>query len=81
MVWRPAHHLGLRGPLAECLEAADLPTGVVNLVTGPGPVVGDEIAANPARTRGVHRLDRDRASGRPARRGKLLLEMGATVRS
>jgi acyl-CoA reductase-like NAD-dependent aldehyde dehydrogenase len=33
--------------LAECFEAADLPPGVVNLVTGPGPVVGDELAANP----------------------------------
>src|SRR6266508_3947296 len=33
--------------LAGCLEAADLPPGVVNLVTGPGPVVGDEIAASP----------------------------------
>jgi succinate-semialdehyde dehydrogenase/glutarate-semialdehyde dehydrogenase len=33
--------------LAECLHAADLPPGAFNLVTGPGPVVGDEVAANP----------------------------------
>jgi acyl-CoA reductase-like NAD-dependent aldehyde dehydrogenase len=33
--------------LAECIDAADLPPGVFNLVTGPGPVVGDEVAANP----------------------------------
>ena len=33
--------------LAECIDAADLPSGVFNLVTGPGPVVGDEVAANP----------------------------------
>ena len=33
--------------LAECIHAADLPTGAFNLVTGPGPVVGDEVAANP----------------------------------
>ncbi|HEV2950600.1 MAG TPA: aldehyde dehydrogenase family protein, partial [Actinomycetota bacterium] len=33
--------------LAECILAADLPPGAFNLVTGPGPVVGDEIAANP----------------------------------
>jgi succinate-semialdehyde dehydrogenase/glutarate-semialdehyde dehydrogenase len=33
--------------LAECLDAAGLPPGLVNLITGPGAVVGDEIAANP----------------------------------
>jgi succinate-semialdehyde dehydrogenase/glutarate-semialdehyde dehydrogenase len=33
--------------LAECIVEADLPPGVFNLVTGPGSVVGDEIAANP----------------------------------
>jgi succinate-semialdehyde dehydrogenase/glutarate-semialdehyde dehydrogenase len=33
--------------LAECIQAADLPAGTFNLVTGPGPVVGDEVAANP----------------------------------
>jgi acyl-CoA reductase-like NAD-dependent aldehyde dehydrogenase len=33
--------------LAECIHAADLPPGTFNLVTGPGPVVGDEVAVNP----------------------------------
>jgi acyl-CoA reductase-like NAD-dependent aldehyde dehydrogenase len=33
--------------LAECIYAADLPPGTFNLVTGPGPVVGDEVAVNP----------------------------------
>jgi acyl-CoA reductase-like NAD-dependent aldehyde dehydrogenase len=33
--------------LAECIRAADLPPGAFNLVTGPGPVVGDEVASNP----------------------------------
>src|SRR5262249_34217167 len=33
--------------LAECLAAADLPPGLLNLITGPGPVVGDAIAAHP----------------------------------
>jgi acyl-CoA reductase-like NAD-dependent aldehyde dehydrogenase len=33
--------------LAECIHAADLPPGTFNLVTGPGPVVGDEVASNP----------------------------------
>jgi betaine-aldehyde dehydrogenase len=33
--------------LAECIEAAGLPKGVFNLVTGFGPVVGEAIAAHP----------------------------------
>jgi acyl-CoA reductase-like NAD-dependent aldehyde dehydrogenase len=33
--------------LAECLEAAELPPGLLNLLTGPGPVVGDAIATHP----------------------------------
>jgi acyl-CoA reductase-like NAD-dependent aldehyde dehydrogenase len=33
--------------LAECIHAAGLPPGTFNLVTGPGPVVGDEVASNP----------------------------------
>jgi succinate-semialdehyde dehydrogenase/glutarate-semialdehyde dehydrogenase len=38
--------------LAAALEDADLPPGTVNLVTGPGPVVGDAIVAHPG-TNGV----------------------------
>jgi aldehyde dehydrogenase (NAD+) len=33
--------------LAEAIEAAGLPAGVFNLVTGVGPVVGEAIAAHP----------------------------------
>ncbi|HYC81432.1 MAG TPA: aldehyde dehydrogenase family protein [Solirubrobacterales bacterium] len=33
--------------LAEAIEAAGLPPGVFNLVTGTGPVVGEAIAAHP----------------------------------
>jgi aldehyde dehydrogenase (NAD+) len=33
--------------LAECIDAAGLPAGVFNLVTGYGPVVGEAIAAHP----------------------------------
>jgi succinate-semialdehyde dehydrogenase/glutarate-semialdehyde dehydrogenase len=64
--------------LAECAAAADLPSGVFNLVTGPGAVVGDEIAVNPG-THVVgfigsiatgHRVA-ERAAGK-----ELLLEMG-----
>jgi acyl-CoA reductase-like NAD-dependent aldehyde dehydrogenase len=47
VVWAPAPTTSIcAARFAECLEAADLPAGVVNMVTGPGPVVGDEIAAN-----------------------------------
>jgi acyl-CoA reductase-like NAD-dependent aldehyde dehydrogenase len=64
--------------LAECIDAADLPAGAFNLVTGPGPVVGDEVAANPG-TAAVgfigsiatgHRVA-ERAAGK-----EVLLEMG-----
>ena len=33
--------------LAEVIEAAGLPAGVFNLVTGTGPVVGEAIAGHP----------------------------------
>ncbi|HMJ72146.1 MAG TPA: aldehyde dehydrogenase family protein [Solirubrobacterales bacterium] len=33
--------------LAEVVEAADLPAGVFNLITGTGPVVGEAIAGHP----------------------------------
>lgn len=45
VVWTPAPSTAVCAvALAECLAEADLPPGVFNLVTGPGPVVGDEIA-------------------------------------
>ena len=34
--------------LAKVLEEAGLPAGTLNLVTGPGSAVGDELAVNPA---------------------------------
>jgi len=47
IVWTPAPSTSVCAvALAECVVAADLPPGVFNLVTGPGPVVGDEIARN-----------------------------------
>jgi acyl-CoA reductase-like NAD-dependent aldehyde dehydrogenase len=49
VVWTPAPSTALCAvALAQCVADADLPSGVFNLVTGPGPVVGDEIARNPA---------------------------------
>ncbi len=79
VVWAPAPTTSICAVrLAECLAEADLPAGVLNLVTGPGPVVGDEVAAN-AGTQAVgfigsiatgHRVA-ERAAGK-----ELLLEMG-----
>jgi succinate-semialdehyde dehydrogenase/glutarate-semialdehyde dehydrogenase len=64
--------------MAECLQAADLPPGVVNLVTGLGPVVGDEIAASPG-TQAVGFIGSIATGHQVARRAagkELLLEMG-----
>ena len=48
IVWVPAPTTSVCAvKLMECLEEAGVPPGVVNLVTGPGPVVGDEIVAHP----------------------------------
>src|ERR1700761_8314976 len=53
VVWTPAPSTAVSAvALAECIVEADLPPGVFNLVTGPGAVVGDEIARNPG-TNGV----------------------------
>ena len=53
VVWTPASTTAVCATLlAECVVEADLPAGVFNLVTGPGSVVGDEIARNPG-THGV----------------------------
>jgi len=79
VVWVPAPSTSVCAvKLAECVEDAGLPPGVFNMVTGPGPVVGDEIAANPG-THAVgfigsiatgHRVA-ERAAGK-----EVLLEMG-----
>ena len=79
VVWGPATSTAVCSvKLAECVVDAELPAGVFNLVTGPGAVVGDEIAASP----GTHAIGfvgsvatgyrvAERAAGKP-----LLLEMG-----
>ena len=79
VVWAPASSTAVCSvKLAECVVDAELPAGVFNLVTGPGPVVGDEIAANA----GTHAIGfvgsiatgfsvAERAAGK-----SLLLEMG-----
>jgi acyl-CoA reductase-like NAD-dependent aldehyde dehydrogenase len=53
VVWTPASTTAVAGiALAECVVEADLPPGVFNVVTGPGSIVGDEIARNPG-THGI----------------------------
>jgi acyl-CoA reductase-like NAD-dependent aldehyde dehydrogenase len=53
VVWTPASTTAVAAiELARCVAEADLPPGVFNLVTGPGSVVGDEIARNPG-THGI----------------------------
>jgi succinate-semialdehyde dehydrogenase/glutarate-semialdehyde dehydrogenase len=64
--------------LAECIAEADLPPGVFNLVTGPGPVVGDEVATNDG-THAVGFIGSVATGRRVAERAagkELLLEMG-----
>jgi acyl-CoA reductase-like NAD-dependent aldehyde dehydrogenase len=79
VVWVPAPTTSVCAvKLAECLVEADLPAGAFNMVTGPGPVVGDEVASN----HGTHAIGfigsiatghrvAERAAGK-----ELLLEMG-----
>ena len=48
IVWTPAPTTSLVAvALIKAMEAADLPPGILNLVTGAGATVGDEIVANP----------------------------------
>jgi acyl-CoA reductase-like NAD-dependent aldehyde dehydrogenase len=79
VVWVPAPTTSVCAvKLAECIIEADLPPGVFNMVTGMGPVVGDEVAVHPQ----VHTVAfigsiatgqrvAERAAGK-----ELLLEMG-----
>lgn len=48
IVWVPAPTTSLCAvKLMEAMAEADLPPGVLNLVTGPGPVVGDAVVSHP----------------------------------
>src|SRR5215212_742715 len=79
VVWTPAPSTTVcSGLLAECVAEADLPRGVFNMVLGPGPEVGDELAAHPG-TRAVAFTGSSATGLTVARRaaGKAqLLEMG-----
>jgi acyl-CoA reductase-like NAD-dependent aldehyde dehydrogenase len=79
VVWSPAASTSVCAvKLAECLVDADLPSGVFNLLTGPGRVVGDEIVANSG-THAIGFIGSTETGYRIAERGAgkgLLLEMG-----
>jgi acyl-CoA reductase-like NAD-dependent aldehyde dehydrogenase len=79
VVWAPAPTTSICAvKLAECITAAGFPSGVFNMVTGQGPIVGDEVAAN-AGTHAIGFIGSIATGHRVAERaaGKaLLLEMG-----
>ena len=79
VVWVPAPTTTACGLIfAQALEAADLPPGTINVVTGPGPVVGDEIVSSP-KTVGVCFTGSPATGLTIAQRGAgkpLLLELG-----
>ncbi len=79
VVWAPSPTTSLCAvQLAQCLADAGIPPGVFNMVTGQGPVVGDEVAANRG-TQAVAFIGSIATGHRVAERaaGKaLLLEMG-----
>jgi succinate-semialdehyde dehydrogenase/glutarate-semialdehyde dehydrogenase len=79
IVWTPAPTTSLIAvALVKAIEDADLPPGILNLVTGEGSVVGDEIVSNPG-TDGVGftgsaatgKIISQRAAGKPQ-----LMELG-----
>jgi acyl-CoA reductase-like NAD-dependent aldehyde dehydrogenase len=48
VVWTPASSTSVISiALMECMVEGDFPPGVLNLVTGPGAEVGDEVAGHP----------------------------------
>ncbi len=79
IVWVPAPTTSVCAVrLIECLEEAGVPRGVVNLVTGFGPIVGDAIVTHPdtdavgfTGSAATGLTIAQRAAGKP-----LLLEMG-----
>ncbi|HBY92879.1 MAG: aldehyde dehydrogenase family protein [Ardenticatenaceae bacterium] len=47
IVWKPSSFTPICAiQLMECVEQAGFPAGALNVVTGPGSIVGDEIASN-----------------------------------
>jgi succinate-semialdehyde dehydrogenase/glutarate-semialdehyde dehydrogenase len=79
VVWVPAPSTSVcAAKLAECIVDAELPAGVFNMVTGPGAVVGDEVAGSPG-TQAIAFIGSIATGQKVAQRaaGKaLLLELG-----
>ena len=79
IVWTPAPTTSMAAvALMQAIEAAGPPGGVVNLVIGEGPTVGDEIVSHPD-TNGVGFTGSAETGRRIAERGagkSLLLELG-----
>ena len=79
IVWVPAPTTSMVAvELTRAIEAAGLPAGVVNLVIGEGPVVGDEIVSHPD-TAGIGFTGSAATGRRIAERGAgkpMLLELG-----
>lgn len=79
IVWTPAPTTSLvAAALVRAMEDADLPPGILNLVTGPGDVVGDEIVSNSGTdavgftgSAATGRIISQRAAGKPQ-----LMELG-----
>jgi acyl-CoA reductase-like NAD-dependent aldehyde dehydrogenase len=79
LVWAPATSTSaISVKLMECLAEADLPPGAVNLVTGPGSIVGDEIAGHPlvAGVGFVGSTETGRSVARRAAGKHVMLELG-----
>ena len=79
VVWTPAPTTPICAvKLAECIVDAGVPAGLFNMVTGYGPTVGDEVAANPG-TQAVAFIGSvvtgQKVAGRAAGKA-IILEMG-----
>jgi acyl-CoA reductase-like NAD-dependent aldehyde dehydrogenase len=79
IVWTPAPTTSMAAvALMRAIESADLPKGVINLVIGEGPTVGDEIVSHPD-TNGIGFTGSAATGKRIAERGAgkpMLLELG-----
>ncbi|MBO6900056.1 MAG: aldehyde dehydrogenase [Rhizobiaceae bacterium] len=79
VVWAPAPTTSLcASALMQCIADAGVPDGAVNLVHGPGAVVGDELVVNPD-THGIGFTGSPVTGAKIAQRGAgkpMLLELG-----
>jgi acyl-CoA reductase-like NAD-dependent aldehyde dehydrogenase len=79
IVWKPSSYtVRCAGRLVECMEAAEVPPGIINLVYGPGATVGHSLVSHPAVV-GIA-VTGDANTGEVIARGaagkRLLLELG-----